>query len=197
MGLHKDVRANMTAAGWTLFDAAVAWARASTYVAPPPPAAPTGLTATAGDTQVSLTWNTVAGAASYTIKRSTTSGGPYTTIQSNVTTTSFTNTGLTNGTTYYYVVSAVNTQGESANSTQASAVPVVGSGGGGEGGFMYSAADLTVFRQRMTGAGPFYSQAKASMAHRRMRQVTERPRYNVRTRSCQISRHLGTSRMFQ
>jgi hypothetical protein len=69
------------------------------------------------DTQVSLTWNTVAGAASYNVKRSTTSGGPYTTIQSNVTTTSFTNTGLTNGTTYYYVVSAVNTQGESANSS--------------------------------------------------------------------------------
>jgi hypothetical protein len=127
MGLHKDVRANMSAAGWTLFDAAVAWARASTYVAPPPPAAPTGLTATASSTQVSLTWNTVAGAASYNVKRSTTSGGPYTTIQSNVTTTSFTNTGLTNGTTYYYVVSAVNTQGESANSSQVSATPVVAS----------------------------------------------------------------------
>jgi hypothetical protein len=160
MGLHKDVRANMTAAGWTLFDAAVAWARASTYVAPPPPAAPTGLTATAGDTQVSLTWNTVAGAASYTIKRSTTSGGPYTTIQSNVTTTSFTNTGLTNGTTYYYVVSAVNTQGESANSSQVSGVPVVGSGGGGEGVFLYSSSQITMFQDRML-YGPYKSTGDA------------------------------------
>jgi hypothetical protein len=119
LGFHRDSRSGLTAQGWALFDAAIAWAT----IAPPPPAAPTGLTATAGDTQVSLTWNTVAGAASYTIKRSTTSGGPYTTIQSNVTTTSFTNTGLTNGTTYYYVVSAVNTQGESANSSQVSGVP--------------------------------------------------------------------------
>jgi hypothetical protein len=158
LGYHEQgLAVDLSAQARSQLLAAVAWARASTYVAPPPPAAPTGLTATAGDTQVSLTWNTVAGAASYTIKRSTTSGGPYTTIQSNVTTTSFTNTGLTNGTTYYYVVSAVNTQGESANSSQVSGVPVVGSGGGGEGGFLYSAADLTVFRQRMTGAGPYYN----------------------------------------
>jgi fibronectin type 3 domain-containing protein len=89
-----------------------------------PPAAPTGLTATAGNAQVSLTWTASAGATSYNVKRGTTAGGPYTTpVASGITTTSYTDTGLTNGTTYYYVVSAVNTNGESANSAQASATP--------------------------------------------------------------------------
>ena len=87
-----------------------------------PPAAPTGLTATAGDAQVALTWNASATASSYKVKRATTSGGPYTVVAT-PTTTSHTDTGLTNGTTYYYVVSAVNASGESANSSQVSATP--------------------------------------------------------------------------
>src|SRR5499427_11097758 len=70
-----------------------------------PPPAPTGLVATAGNAQVSLSWNASSGATSYNVKRSTTSGGPYTTIASGVTSTSFTNTGLTNGTTFFFVVS--------------------------------------------------------------------------------------------
>ena len=86
----------------------------------PPP--PTNLTATAGNAQVGLSWSASSGATSYNVKRSTTSGGPYTTIAS-PTTTSYTDTGVTNGTTYYYVVSAVNTAGESANSSQVSATP--------------------------------------------------------------------------
>ena len=69
-----------------------------------------------------LSWSASTGATSYNVKRSTTSGGPYTTIAS-PTTTSYTDTGLTNGTTYYYVVSAVNAAGESANSAQVSAAP--------------------------------------------------------------------------
>lgn len=89
------------------------------------PGAPTGLIATAGNAQVSLTWTASAGATSYNVKRATTSGGPYTTVGS-PTTTSFTNTGLTNGTTYFYVVTAVNTAGESGNSSQVSAIPSAG-----------------------------------------------------------------------
>jgi fibronectin type 3 domain-containing protein len=87
-----------------------------------PPAAPAELQATAGNTQVSLTWTASAGATSYHVKRSTTSGGPYTQVAA-PTTTSDTDTGLTNGTTYFYVVSALNTAGESANSSQVSASP--------------------------------------------------------------------------
>jgi endoglucanase len=90
---------------------------------PTAPAAPTGVTANAGDGQASISWNASSGATSYNVKRSTTSGGAYSTVASNVTSTSYTNTGLTNGTTYYYVVSAVNNAGQSANSSQVSATP--------------------------------------------------------------------------
>jgi hypothetical protein len=93
------------------------------------PAAPTGLTATAGNAQVSLSWNLSSGATSYIVKRSTTSGGSYTNIATGVTSLPYINSGLTNGTTYYYVVSAVNATGESGNSNQASATPVGGGGG--------------------------------------------------------------------
>jgi fibronectin type 3 domain-containing protein len=86
------------------------------------PAVPTGLTATAASAQVSLTWSASATATSYNVKRSTTTGGPYTTISS-PTAANLTDTGLTNGTAYFYVVSAVNSTGESANSAQASATP--------------------------------------------------------------------------
>ncbi len=84
---------------------------------------PTGLSATAGNQQVSLSWNVVPGATSYNVKSSTTNGGPYLTIAS-PTTTGYTNTGLANGTTYYYVVSQVNPVAESSNSIQVSAMPV-------------------------------------------------------------------------
>jgi fibronectin type 3 domain-containing protein len=86
------------------------------------PAPPTGLQATAGNAQISLAWTASAGATSYHVKRSTTNGGPYTQIAA-PTSTSYTDTGLTNGTAYYYVVSALNSAGESANSSQANATP--------------------------------------------------------------------------
>jgi hypothetical protein len=54
---------------------------------------------------------------------STTNGGPYAVIASDVTTSVYTNNGLSNGTTYYYVVSSVSALGQSPNSTQAIATP--------------------------------------------------------------------------
>ena len=87
-----------------------------------PPAAPTGLSATAGNAQVALTWNASSGATSYNVKRTTISGNESATNAS-VTATSYTDTQVTNGTTYYYVVSAVNGGGESANSSEVSATP--------------------------------------------------------------------------
>jgi fibronectin type 3 domain-containing protein len=87
------------------------------------PATPTGLHATGGNAQVSLSWNASTSAASYNVKRSTTNGGPYNTAVASPTVTNYTDTTVTYGTTYYYVVSAVNTAGQSANSAQASATP--------------------------------------------------------------------------
>ncbi len=89
----------------------------------PAPPTPTGLMATAGNAQVALSWNASSGATSYNVKSSTTNGGPYVTIAS-PTTTGYTNTSLLNGTTYYYVVSAVGSGSESTNSSQVSATPV-------------------------------------------------------------------------
>jgi hypothetical protein len=87
------------------------------------PSTPAGLVATAGDMQVALAWNASSGASTYSVKRASTSGGPYTIAADNLTTRAYTDTPLTNGTTYYYVVSASNTCGESANSAQVSATP--------------------------------------------------------------------------
>lgn len=89
------------------------------------PVAPTGLTATAANTQVALSWTVSAGAVSYNIYRSTTSGGEVkiATTPATITTTSYIDTGLSNGTTYYYKVTAVNSAGESARSTEASVTP--------------------------------------------------------------------------
>jgi hypothetical protein len=85
------------------------------------PPAPTGLLATAGNDQVMLSWNASTGATAYNVKRSTTSGGPYTTVGS-PTATRFVDTGAPNGTTFFYVVTATNPT-ESQNSSQASAAP--------------------------------------------------------------------------
>jgi fibronectin type 3 domain-containing protein len=88
---------------------------------PPLPSVPIGLAATGGKKKITLTWTAAAGATSYNVKRSSTNGGPYTTVATGITATTFANTGLATGSTYYYVVSAVNAGGESANSGQASA----------------------------------------------------------------------------
>jgi len=88
------------------------------------PLAPTGLVATAGNGQVSLAWNASSGTINYRVKRSTVSGGPYATVAT-TSTTSYTNAGLTNGLTYYFVVSALNAVGESPNSSEVSAKPTV------------------------------------------------------------------------
>ena len=90
-------------------------------------AAPASLSAVAGSAaQVTLSWPASAGATSYHVKRSLVSGGPYVGVGCTSATT-YTDSGLTNGTTYYYVVSASYTAGqdaggESTDSAEASAI---------------------------------------------------------------------------
>ena len=86
------------------------------------PTVPTGVTAAAGDTKVGLRWSAATGATSYRLKRSTTSGGPYAQIAA-PTYTGYTDVGVRNGTTYFYVLSAINGAGESGNSAQVNAKP--------------------------------------------------------------------------
>ncbi len=94
-----------------------------------PPAAPTGVAAAAtGQTSASISWNASAGATSYNISRSSTSGGPYTSVGTD-NASPFSNTGLSCNTTYYYVVSASNGSCSSGNSAQAAVTTQACTGG--------------------------------------------------------------------
>jgi fibronectin type 3 domain-containing protein len=86
------------------------------------PNPPTNVVALAGNTQARLTWTPVLGAAGYNLKRGIADGGPYTNAVVS-TSTNGVDTDLVNGTTYYYVVSAFNSIGESTNSLQVSVIP--------------------------------------------------------------------------
>lgn len=92
---------------------------------PQPPAAPTGLTATAGDGQVSLSWTAPSDNGSpitgYSIYRGTSSNGQGASPVGTTTATNTIDTGLTAGTTYYYKVSATNAGGEGPSSGEANA----------------------------------------------------------------------------
>ena len=90
----------------------------------PMPAAPTNLSAKLTSTgQVELSWAASANATGYNVKWATANGGPYTTA-GNISGLAYTDSGLTNGTLYYFVISATDAFGESANSAQVSARPV-------------------------------------------------------------------------
>ena len=84
---------------------------------------PTLITLEVGDGQVTLGWSGVAQAAAFNVKRAIQAGGPYTPIVTSLTSTTYTDRGVTNGTTYYYVVSAVNSVGEGPDSGEANATP--------------------------------------------------------------------------
>ncbi len=92
-------------------------------VTPFVPPAPTNLLASATNLLVNLKWNAVGSAVSYNVKRGSVNNGPYPTTFS-VGTTNYVDGAVSNALTYYYVVTAVNTGGESTNSTQVSAVPL-------------------------------------------------------------------------
>lgn len=102
-------------------------AAASPYPSSPVPPTVTGLVATAGVSRVMLTWDPSFGdtAQGFRVQRATTSGGPYTTLSSwNANTyPQYTDTSVTNGATYYYVVAANNQSGTGTNSAEVSATP--------------------------------------------------------------------------
>jgi autotransporter-associated beta strand protein len=85
------------------------------YTGYAPPLAPTNLVVTAGNSQPALSWTAASGATSYNVKRAGALAGPYTTIAS-VSSASFTDTSAASCATYFYVVSAGNSNGESGHS---------------------------------------------------------------------------------
>lgn len=90
-----------------------------------PPAGPGNLVAEPGDGQVNLSWNRVAGATTYEVFASTTPNAEATTpVQAGLTVTSTEITGLTNGTTYYFVVKARNAKGLGLPSAEVGATPI-------------------------------------------------------------------------
>ena len=93
-----------------------------------PPATPTGLSASAGDTTISLSWtaNSESDLSKYNIYRSTSSGSGFVAISSTIAgTVSYDDTGLTNGLIYYYKITAVDIKNEESSfSSVASATPV-------------------------------------------------------------------------
>jgi TatA/E family protein of Tat protein translocase len=90
-----------------------------TAAAPAAPAAPNGVIAKVDYGRVNLNWSPSSGASSYNVKRSGTSGGPYALIASTAA-TSYSDEGLAIG-SYYYVVTAVGSSGESAHSIEVGA----------------------------------------------------------------------------
>jgi len=89
-----------------------------------PPAVPTGLTAKAGDRKITLSWAGVAGADGYRVYRGTTSNRQgQTPVATGLTEPAYVDSGVDNGPTYYYKVTAFNSGGESARSVEANASP--------------------------------------------------------------------------
>ena len=119
----------------------------------PAPTTPTNVVATAGNRQVTLTWAASAGATSYQLFRGTSSGGE-TLVAFGISGTSFTDTGLddnvvsgpalTNGTTYYYEVVAINYDGGSPRSIEVSATPAATASAAPAAALPASASDTQV-----------------------------------------------------
>lgn len=90
-----------------------------------PPAAPASTSLTPHNRVLTITWAAVSGATSYNVARATVAGGPFVTIATGITVTNYTDTGLSNGVTYYYDVASVNAAGVGGASAPASGAAVL------------------------------------------------------------------------
>ncbi|MDX6414364.1 MAG: large repetitive protein, partial [Gaiellaceae bacterium] len=130
-----------------------------------PPAAPANVTATPGDGQVSLAWtaNTEADLAGYNVYRSASLPVPTTAPVNGanlIRSPSYLDVGLTNGTTYYYVVEAVDTSGNKAAATAVSAVPKASTGGGTTAKINFQPAGSTIPAGYVVDSGSAYSDTR-------------------------------------
>ena len=118
-------------------------------------AAPTGLSGTNANAASNLSWSAVTGATSYKIYVTTTSGSGYTSPGTSLTTT-YAASALTNGTTYYLAVSALNNGVESTRSSEVTVKPVVAPGAPQDlTGTLASTQTVLNWTAPATGTGPF------------------------------------------
>ncbi len=110
----------VTAHNNTLTNTATFGGLSMVFQSPTPPA---GVGIASDETQITLHWTALSGATGYTVWRSTANGGPYSALASVPAATNYTDTDITNGVAYYYVITAKNWNGESENSIQVVATP--------------------------------------------------------------------------
>ena len=139
------------------------------------PAAPTGLSAMAGNATASLTWTAVTGATSYNVYQGTAAGGENATpVQTGISGVTATVSGLTNGTTYYFTVAAVDAGGASAPSNEVQASPVAPAGHGGGGSFGMLEAMLLAMLATLAAARR-YGALRGAPSERTQRAMSARP----------------------
>jgi fibronectin type 3 domain-containing protein len=119
-----------------------------------PPPVPGAITATPGDAQVSLSWGASPGATSYSVSRTTTSGATPSAIASPTVTSYTDRTGLANGSTYYYRVSASNGSCSSAYNAEVPATPVAACSQGAPGGVTATLTTSTQVKITWTASSP-------------------------------------------
>jgi acetylxylan esterase len=113
---------------------------------------PSGLVAAAASAgQINLVWNAFSNAASYTVKRSLTDGGPYIPVASGITATNYQDNGLAWGTMYYYVVSAMMGGNETSDSLQTATATLPGAYGSLVHRYSFSETGGTTFADSVGG----------------------------------------------
>lgn len=122
---HKfmHIEQDVPVIGADLEGVSASWSQA-VIAALTPPATPQGLSATsASANSIALSWQAAPRASRYILKRANTSGGPYSAIATNINVTNYTDSGLSAGITYFYILVAANSVGESDASNEAQATP--------------------------------------------------------------------------
>jgi endoglucanase len=129
---------------------------------------PGGLQATGGNGEILLAWAATSGATAYQVSRSTASSGPWTQVGTPAT-NSYTDTGLTAATTYFYEVSAMDSAGASANSAAVSAMTAAASGAAVGAGYWHTVGNRIVDSNgadvRMTGVNWYGFETTDHLVH--------------------------------